>query len=181
MPFFLFSNCAKLPSSSLFSLPLCSCTVVLFNAKRHTQAYLVNTSRKAFTSVAFSRCGRYVATGECGINPAIKVWELESPNGNLEQCSGGSVVAEFVDHKYAVTCVVSTQKEINVHEVITSYLSLLGILAHGQVPGIGGLAARHDCQCVRLACESENGLQQDKFEGVRRLFCRRWQLLCHCR
>lgn len=161
MPFFLFSNCAKLPSSSLFSLPLCSCTVVLFNAKRHTQAYLVNTSRKAFTSVAFSRCGRYVATGECGINPAIKVWELESPNGNLEQCSGGSVVAEFVDHKYAVTCVVSTQKEINVHEVITSYLSLLGILAHGQVPGIGGLAARHDCQCVRLASESENGLQQD--------------------
>lgn len=135
--------------------------MVLFNAKRHTQAYLVNTSRKAFTSVAFSRCGRYVATGECGINPAIKVWELESPNGNLEQCSGGSVVAEFVDHKYAVTCVVSTQKEINVHEVITSYLSLLGILAHGQVPGIGGLAARHDCQCVRLASESENGLQQD--------------------
>lgn len=116
MPFFLFSNCADciffLP---FFSLPLCSCTVVLFNAKRHTQAYLVNTSRKAFTSVAFSRCGRYVATGECGINPAIKVWELESPNGNLEQCSGGSVVAEFVDHKYAVTCVVSTLKEMNQH------------------------------------------------------------------
>jgi len=81
--------------------------VVLFNAKRQTQAYLVNTSRKAFTSVAFSRCGRYVATGECGINPAIKVWELETPNGSLEHCSGGSVVAEFVDHKYAVTCVVS--------------------------------------------------------------------------
>lgn len=83
------------------------CTIVLFNAKRQTQAYLVNTSRKAFTSVAFSRCGRYVATGECGINPAIKVWELEAPNGNLEQCTGGNVIAEFVDHKYAVTCVVS--------------------------------------------------------------------------
>lgn len=68
---------------------------------------MVNTSRKAFTSVAFSRCGRYVATGECGINPAIKVWELDAPNGNLEHCTGGSVVAEFVDHKYAVTCVVS--------------------------------------------------------------------------
>lgn len=104
------SNCELIVFSISLSLPisLCSCTVVLFNAKRHTQAYLVNTSRKAFTSVAFSRCGRYVATGECGINPAIKVWELESPNGNLEQCSGGSVVAEFVDHKYAVTCVVSS-------------------------------------------------------------------------
>ncbi|KAH8377086.1 hypothetical protein KR093_003400, partial [Drosophila rubida] len=92
------------PISGLLAYPA-GCTVVLFNAKRQTQAYLVNTSRKAFTSVAFSRCGRFVATGECGINPAIKVWELETHNGNLEQCSGGSVVAEFVDHKYAVTCV----------------------------------------------------------------------------
>ncbi|XP_052852806.1 mitogen-activated protein kinase-binding protein 1 isoform X10 [Drosophila gunungcola] len=92
------------PVSGLLAYPA-GCTVVLFNAKRQTQAYLVNTSRKAFTSVAFSRCGRYVATGECGINPAIKVWELETPNGSLEHCSGGSVVAEFVDHKYAVTCV----------------------------------------------------------------------------
>ncbi|XP_017108698.2 mitogen-activated protein kinase-binding protein 1 isoform X10 [Drosophila bipectinata] len=92
------------PVSGLLAYPA-GCTVVLFNAKRQTQAYLVNTSRKAFTSVAFSRCGRYVATGECGINPAIKVWELESPNGSLEHCTGGSVVAEFVDHKYAVTCV----------------------------------------------------------------------------
>ncbi|TMW47455.1 hypothetical protein DOY81_007466 [Sarcophaga bullata] len=92
------------PISGLLAYPA-GCTIVLFNAKRQTQAYLVNTSRKAFTSVAFSRCGRYVATGECGINPAIKVWELEAPNGNLEQCTGGNVIAEFVDHKYAVTCV----------------------------------------------------------------------------
>ncbi|KAM7350862.1 WD repeat domain 62 isoform 5-T15 [Cochliomyia hominivorax] len=92
------------PISGLLAYPA-GCTIVLFNAKRQTQAYLINTSRKAFTSVAFSRCGRYVATGECGINPAIKVWELEAPNGNLEQCTGGNVIAEFVDHKYAVTCV----------------------------------------------------------------------------
>ncbi|XP_036329884.1 mitogen-activated protein kinase-binding protein 1-like, partial [Rhagoletis pomonella] len=92
------------PVNGLLAYPA-GCTVVLFNAKRQTQAYLVNTSRKAFTSVAFSRCGRYVATGECGINPAIKVWELDSPNGNLEHTTGGNVVAEFFDHKYAVTCV----------------------------------------------------------------------------
>ncbi|XP_073825223.1 WD repeat domain 62 isoform X7 [Musca autumnalis] len=92
------------PISGLLAYPA-GCTIVLFNAKRQTQAYLVNTSRKAFTSVAFSRCGRYVATGECGMNPAIKVWELDAPNGNLEHCTGGNVVAEFVDHKYAVTCV----------------------------------------------------------------------------
>ncbi|KAI8124956.1 WD repeat-containing protein 62 [Lucilia cuprina] len=65
------------PISGLLAYPA-GCTIVLFNAKRQTQAYLVNTSRKAFTSVAFSRCGRYVATGECGINPAIKAF---SPTG----------------------------------------------------------------------------------------------------
>lgn len=68
---------------------------------------MINNSRKAFTSVAFSRCGRYVATGECGINPTIKVWELDAPGGNLEHTTGGNVIAEFVDHKNAVTCVVS--------------------------------------------------------------------------
>lgn len=123
--------------------------MVLFNAKRQTQAYLVNTSRKAFTSVAFSRCGRYVATGECGINPAIKVWELESPNGSLEHCTGGSVVAEFVDHKYAVTCVVRLLY-LTIIIIINCQL-IVGLFAHGQVPGIGGLPARHDRQCVRLA------------------------------
>lgn len=124
--------------------------MVLFNAKRQTQAYLVNTSRKAFTSVAFSRCGRYVATGECGINPAIKVWELETPNGSLEHCTGGSVLVEFVDHKYAVTCVVSPRDETpSISLFIYSiFISISGLFAHGQVPGIGGLAARHDCQCV---------------------------------
>lgn len=84
------------------------CTVVLLNAKKLSQTYLLNTSRKAITAVAFSQCGRYVATGECGINPAIKVWELDPLNGNLENgAAGGNVVAEFLGHKYAVSCVVS--------------------------------------------------------------------------
>ncbi|XP_055837405.1 uncharacterized protein LOC129905836 isoform X3 [Episyrphus balteatus] len=92
------------PISGLLAYPA-GCTVILFNAKKQTQAYLVNTSRKAITAVAFSRCGRYLATGECGLNPAIKVWELDSPNGNLEDTTGGNVVAEFVGHKQAVSCV----------------------------------------------------------------------------
>lgn len=48
-----------------------------------------------------------MATGECGINPAIKVWELDaSTNGSYEN-AGGTIVAEFSGHKYAVNCVVS--------------------------------------------------------------------------
>lgn len=50
---------------------------------------------------------RYLATGECGINPTIKVWELETSNGNYDNYTGGTIVAEFSGHKYAVSCVVS--------------------------------------------------------------------------
>lgn len=82
------------------------CTVVLFNSKKLSQTYLLNTSRKAITAVAYSQCGRYLATGECGINPTIKVWELDQSPGNESNC-GGSVIAEFSGHKYAVNCVVS--------------------------------------------------------------------------
>ncbi|XP_059616875.1 mitogen-activated protein kinase-binding protein 1 isoform X5 [Phlebotomus argentipes] len=93
------------PTSGILAYPA-GCTVVLLNAKKLSQTYLLNTSRKAITAVAFSQCGRYVATGECGINPAIKVWELDPLNGNLENgATGGNVVAEFLGHKYAVSCV----------------------------------------------------------------------------
>lgn len=60
-------------------------------------------------------CGhfsRYIATGECGQNPAIKVWELDSStaNGNREPSVssnniGGVAIAEFLGHKYAVSCI----------------------------------------------------------------------------
>ncbi|XP_055682850.1 mitogen-activated protein kinase-binding protein 1 isoform X2 [Lutzomyia longipalpis] len=93
------------PTSGILAYPA-GCTVVLLNAKKLSQTYLLNTSRKAITAVAFTQCGRYVATGECGINPAIKVWELDPLNGNLENgAAGGNVVAEFLGHKYAVSCV----------------------------------------------------------------------------
>lgn len=61
------------------------------------------------TAVAYSRCGRYIVTGECGINPSIKVWELEA-NGQAPETgsnTAGTVVAEFTGHKNAVSCVVS--------------------------------------------------------------------------
>jgi hypothetical protein len=49
-----------------------------------------------------------LATGECGINPTIKVWELDNASGNYEAegNNGGTVIAEFSGHKYAVSCVV---------------------------------------------------------------------------
>lgn len=66
----------------------------------------MNTSRKAITAVTFSNCGRYIATGESGINPAIKVWELDLSGSNPESNSGGTVIAEFLGHKNVVSCLV---------------------------------------------------------------------------
>ncbi|XP_055599901.1 uncharacterized protein LOC129749077 isoform X2 [Uranotaenia lowii] len=82
------------------------CTVVLFNTKKLSQSFLLNTAKKAITAVAYSQCGRYLATGECGHNPSIKVWELDvNGNANYENGAAGSIVAEFTGHKYAVSCV----------------------------------------------------------------------------
>ncbi|XP_055295668.1 mitogen-activated protein kinase-binding protein 1 isoform X6 [Sitodiplosis mosellana] len=98
------------PTTGVIAYPA-GCTVVLFNVKKLSQAYLLNTSRKAITAVAYSQCGRYIATGECGQNPAIKVWELDSSavNGNIELPGGnnvgGVVIAEFLGHKYATSCI----------------------------------------------------------------------------
>uniref|UniRef100_A0A182S9Q5 WD repeat-containing protein 55 homolog n=1 Tax=Anopheles maculatus TaxID=74869 RepID=A0A182S9Q5_9DIPT len=88
---------------------LVKCTVVLFNPKKLSQNFLLNTTKKAITAVAYSVCGRYLATGECGHNPSIKVWELDASGGNgggtIENGAAGSIVAEFSGHKYAVSCV----------------------------------------------------------------------------
>nr|XP_049466265.1 uncharacterized protein LOC120959422 isoform X1 [Anopheles coluzzii] len=86
------------------------CTVVLFNSKKLSQNFLLNTTKKAITAVAYSECGRYLATGECGHNPSIKVWELDASGGPggggaIENGAAGSIVAEFSGHKYAVSCV----------------------------------------------------------------------------
>lgn len=92
-------------SSGVLAYPA-GCTVVLFNPKKLTQSFLLNTAKKAITAVAYSQCGRYLATGECGHNPSIKVWELDvNGNANYENGAAGSIVAEFSGHKYAVSCV----------------------------------------------------------------------------
>lgn len=41
------------------------------------------------------------------MSPSIKIWDLETSNGNYENGTGGNIVAEFSGHKYAVNCVVS--------------------------------------------------------------------------
>ncbi len=83
----------------------------VYNQQRH----IVNTSRKTFTCCAFSACGKYVATGEVGVQfwasddiafqsghePMVRVWDV----GTRQQ------VQECKAHTFAVACVVSAAAE----------------------------------------------------------------------
>ncbi|KAL0280829.1 UNVERIFIED_CONTAM: hypothetical protein PYX00_002006 [Menopon gallinae] len=71
------------------------CTVVLFNVKKNKQAHILNTSRKTITCLAFSPGGKYLATGECGHSPSLRIWNVQD----------GTQIAEFQGHKYGINCV----------------------------------------------------------------------------
>uniref|UniRef100_A0A8C7Z2G5 EML-like first beta-propeller domain-containing protein n=1 Tax=Oryzias sinensis TaxID=183150 RepID=A0A8C7Z2G5_9TELE len=71
------------------------CVVVLLNPRKNHQGYIFNSSRKAVTTLAFSPDGKYVATGESGHMPAVRVWDVSE---RLQ-------VSELQEHKYGVACV----------------------------------------------------------------------------
>ncbi|KAF9407304.1 hypothetical protein HW555_012620 [Spodoptera exigua] len=77
-----------------------SCTVVLYNVRKNRQTHVLNACRKSVTCVAFSPDGRYLATGECGHAPAVRVWDLQDPTA-----SGAVQIAEFIGHTHGVSCV----------------------------------------------------------------------------
>lgn len=76
------------------------CTIVLFNTKKNKQQHIVNGSRKTITCLTFSPDGKFLATGECGHAPSLRVWNL----------ADFTQVAEFQEHKYGINCVVSYKK-----------------------------------------------------------------------
>lgn len=75
------------------------CTVVLLNTRKGQQSHLLNTSRKTVVCLAYSPDGKYLVTGECGHQPALRVWDMSQPSL--------PAVAELMGHKYGVNCVVS--------------------------------------------------------------------------
>ncbi|UYV82960.1 WDR62 [Cordylochernes scorpioides] len=74
---------------------LCRCVVVLHNLKKNKQLHLQSCHKKTITSLAYSSDGRFLATGECGHQPMLRVWDLQD---NVQ-------VAEFPGHKYGISCV----------------------------------------------------------------------------
>ncbi|CAK1546416.1 unnamed protein product [Leptosia nina] len=87
------------PNSEFVAYPA-GCTVVLYNVRKNRQTHVLNLSRKSVTCVSFSHDGRYLATGECGHAPAVRVWDLQDPTA-----SGAVQIAEFPGHTHGVNCV----------------------------------------------------------------------------
>uniref|UniRef100_T1KN36 Uncharacterized protein n=1 Tax=Tetranychus urticae TaxID=32264 RepID=T1KN36_TETUR len=68
---------------------------VVYNIKRNKQYHIINNTLKSITSLSFSSDGKYLATGECGNDPCVRVWDLSS----------GQQVASSSGHKYGINCV----------------------------------------------------------------------------
>ncbi|KAH8027684.1 hypothetical protein HPB51_007234 [Rhipicephalus microplus] len=82
------------PSSGLVAYPA-GCVLVLYNTRKNRQQHILNASKKTITCLAFSWDGKYLATGECGHQPHVRIWDVAEK----------TQVAEFPGHKFGVTCV----------------------------------------------------------------------------
>ncbi|XP_043998653.1 mitogen-activated protein kinase-binding protein 1 isoform X1 [Gambusia affinis] len=82
------------PRTGLLAYPA-GCVIILLNPRKNKEQHILNSSRKAITTLAFSPDGKYVVTGESGHMPAVRLWEV----------SERAQVAELQEHKYGVSCV----------------------------------------------------------------------------
>ncbi|CAF3849173.1 unnamed protein product, partial [Rotaria sordida] len=76
-------------------------TVILFNKNTHKQDFVISTACKTITSLSLSPDGQYLATGECGHNPKVRIWDL---TGDRKSC------IELGDHKFAIDSVCFSPK-----------------------------------------------------------------------
>ncbi|XP_053545590.1 LOW QUALITY PROTEIN: WD repeat-containing protein 62-like [Bombina bombina] len=71
------------------------CVIVLLCPELNKQTHIFNTSSKTLSALSFSPDGRYIAAGESGHNPAVRVWDVAEK----------VVISELLGHKYGVSCV----------------------------------------------------------------------------
>ncbi|VDP39947.1 unnamed protein product [Soboliphyme baturini] len=88
-----FDICKLTIIANAFDLIL-KCTIV-FQGSKNLQRHIVSPAKKNVTCLSFSNDGRYLAVGECGHEPVIRVWDVEEH----------ALLAELMGHKFAICCV----------------------------------------------------------------------------
>ena len=74
---------------------LAGCVIVLYDTRRQSQDFIISQARKTLTTLAFSADGKYIATGESGHEPKVRVWDVRE---RVQIC-------EFAGHKFGIECV----------------------------------------------------------------------------
>ncbi|VBB33051.1 unnamed protein product [Acanthocheilonema viteae] len=76
-------------------------TVILYNPRNNAQAHLIGTTKNNITCLSFSLCGRYIATGETGHEPRLRVWELYDAKGQF----AFTQIVDIKHHQLGISCV----------------------------------------------------------------------------
>lgn len=76
-------------------------TVILYNPRNNAQAHLIGTTKNSITCLSFSFCGRYIATGEAGHEPRLRVWELYDAKGQF----AFTQIVDIKHHQLGISCV----------------------------------------------------------------------------
>ncbi|KAK2561059.1 Mitogen-activated protein kinase-binding protein 1 [Acropora cervicornis] len=108
------------PLSGVVAYPA-GCVVVLFNPRKNKQSFVLNTSKKTISSLAFSGDGKYLATGESGHMPSVRIWDMEDP-------SHPQIAEMTKGHKFGVACMAGTKVASN---KVSSKVSALSFSENG--------------------------------------------------
>ncbi|CEF62148.1 WD40 repeat and WD40/YVTN repeat-like-containing domain and WD40-repeat-containing domain-containing protein [Strongyloides ratti] len=69
-------------------------TVILYNPRTGAEAHLIGATKNNISALHFSNSGRFIATGECGHDPKIRIWEVVNTEGKFI----GKEVVELKHH-----------------------------------------------------------------------------------
>lgn len=97
-------------------------------ATSHTLC-VVTLYRKTISCVAFSPGGKFLAAGECGHQPCIRVWDVASK----------TILSELQGHTFGVACVV--RQQCGVHTCTSVWV---WVWVHMRI-------VTHDTHCVHEA------------------------------